>query len=367
MKKAKRVLPVFLAFVFLVSLSSFGGLTAMAADDDVVLTMTSNSDINPKFRFYAAKENGFDKGGPFKVELEWKADIARMSAKEQMACRISIVEMNNSDAGTGMTEITKSTDGWQKASFFFVNVKGCLDSGAMMPYGVVSISMWYAKGSLSVRNLRITNAAGKVMYSLNDDPDIRALIKYSKDNGMSVCNLRDIGAVNPEPLLLTATFGDDSYEAVVSTSSAPPPTTTTKHDLVIEGEDTTRPNGTTANGSGDVTAAINGSTSSDPSVSSTSASASSSSTGSDGSMASTTSGTGAVTDANATTPADNKDTGKKSGLPVAGIVAIVIAAVLVLAAAVLYILAGTGKVKLPFNLPFLNKGGEAPDNGEPKA
>ena len=52
---------------------------------------------------------------------------------------------------------------------------------------------------------------------------------------MSVCNLRDIGAVNPEPLLLTATFGDDSYEAVVSTSSAPPPTTTTKHDLVIEG------------------------------------------------------------------------------------------------------------------------------------
>lgn len=362
MKRVKRVLSVFIVFVFLVSLSSFGGLTVMAADDDVVLTMTSNNDVNPKFRFYAAKENGFDKGGPFKVELEWKADIARMSAKEQMACRISIVEMNNSDAGTGMTEITKSTDGWQKASFSFVNVKGCLDSGAMMPYGVVSISMWYAKGSLSVRNLRITNAAGKVMYSLNDDPDIRALIKYSKDSGMSVCSLRDIGIVNPEPLLLTATFGNDSYEAVVSTSSAPPPTTTTKHGLVIE--DTTRPNGTTANGSGDVTAATNGSTSSDPSGPSSSAS---SSTGLEGSMATTTSGTGAAADANATTPADSKDTGKKSGFPVGGIVAIVIAAVLVLAAAALYILAGTGKVKLPFSLPFLKKGGEAPDNGEPKA
>ena len=72
-------------------------------------------------------------------------------------------------------------------------------------------------------------------------------------------------------------------------------------------------------------------------------------------MTAATSGTGAAADANATTPADNKDTGKKSGLPVAGIVAIVIAAVLVLAAAVLYILAGTGKVKLPFNLPFLNR------------
>ena len=47
----------------------------------------------------------------------------------------------------------------------------------MMPYGVVNIGMWYAKGTLAIRNLRITNAAGKVMYSLNDDPDVKALIK----------------------------------------------------------------------------------------------------------------------------------------------------------------------------------------------
>ena len=374
MKKAKRVLSVFLAFVFLASLSSFG-LQAAAANDSVVLTLVSNSDINPLIRFYAMKENGFDKGGPFKVEFEWKADIQRMPGKEKMNCFSTIYEMNNNekivyDAKNPNISIKTSTNGWVTASFSFINIKGCIDAGMMMPYGVVNIGMWYAKGTLAIRNLRITNAAGKVMYSLNDDPDVKALIKKSKDENLSKCSLRDIGLINPTPLLLSATFGDDSYDVLVTTENGPAATTTTKHGLVI-GDDPTEPtNGktTTRNPSDKTTTTGTGSTSSDPSASSTSSSSSaSSSMGSDGSMTAATSGTGAAADANATTPADNKDTGKKSGLPVAGIVAIVIAAVLVLAAAVLYILAGTGKVKLPFNLPFLNKGGEAPDNGEPKA
>ena len=46
------------------------GLQAAAANDSVVLTLVSNSDINPLIRFYAMKENGFDKGDSFKVEFE---------------------------------------------------------------------------------------------------------------------------------------------------------------------------------------------------------------------------------------------------------------------------------------------------------
>ena len=364
MRKAavKKILSLLSVMTLLVSFFSFG-LQAAAANDSVVLTLVSNSDINPLIRFYAMKENGFDKGGPFKVEFEWKADIQRMPGKEKMNCFSTIYEMNNNekivyDAKNPNISIKTSTNGWVTASFSFINIKGCIDAGMMMPYGVVNIGMWYAKGTLAIRNLRITNAAGKVMYSLNDDPDVKALIKKSKDENLSKCSLRDIGLINPTPLLLSATFGDDSYDVLVTTENGPAATTTTKHGLVI-GDDPTEPtNGktTTRNPSDKTTTTGTGSTSSDPSASSTSSSSSaSSSMGSDGSMTAATSGTGAAADANATTPADNKDTGKKSGLPVAGIVAIVIAAVLVLAAAVLYILAGTGKVKLPFNLPFLNR------------
>ena len=356
MRKAavKKILSLLSVVTLLVSFFSFG-LQAAAANDSVVLTLVSNSDINPLIRFYAMKENGFDKGGPFKVEFEWKADIKRMSAKEGMNCFAGIYEMNNDDAKTPNTSIKESTNGWVAASFSFINVKGCLDLGAMMPYGVVNIGMWYAKGSLSIRNFRITNKAGKVMYSLNDDPDVKALIKKSKDENLSKCSLKDIGLINPTPLILSATFGDDSYDVLVTTENGPVATTTTKHNIVID--DTTEPiqnNTTTRNQNDKTTTTDTGSTSSDPSASSTSSSSSaSSSTGSDGSMASTTSGTGTTTGASETKPADNKNTDNKGGFPVAGIVAIVIAAVLVLAVAVLYILAGTGKVKLPFNLPFL--------------
>ena len=61
-EKAKRVLPFFWR--------SFSGVPVIlrpacpAANDSVVLTIISNSDINPVIRFYAMKENGFDKGGP---------------------------------------------------------------------------------------------------------------------------------------------------------------------------------------------------------------------------------------------------------------------------------------------------------------
>ena len=358
MRKAavKKILSLLSVMTLLVSFFSFG-LQAAAANDSVVLTLVSNSDINPLIRFYAMKENGFDKGGPFKVEFEWKADIKRMPGKEGMNCFTGIYEMNNTEAKTDGYSITKSTNGWEKASFTFLDVKGCLDLGSMMPYGVINIGMWYAKGTLAVRNFRITNKAGKVMYSLNDDPDVKALIKQSKDDNLSKCSLKDIGLINPTPLILATTFGDNSYDVLVTTEDGPVATTTTKHNIVID--DPTEPtNGktTTRNPSDKTTTTGTGSTSSDPSASSTSSSSSaSSSTGSDGSMASTTSGTGTTTSAGATKPADNTDTDNKGGFPVAGIVAIVIAAVLVLAVAVLYILAGTGKVKLPFNLPFLNR------------
>lgn len=371
MRKAavKKILSLLSVVTLLVSFFSFG-LQAAAANDTVVLTIVSNNSYNPLIRFYAMKENGFDKGGPFKVEFEWKADIKRMPGKEGMNCFTGIYEKNNDEAKTNGYSITKSTNGWENVTFTFLNVKGCLDLGSMMPYGVINIGMWYAKGTLAVRNFRITNAAGKVMYSLNDDPDVKALIKKSKDENLSKCSLKDIGLINPTPLILATAFGDQSFDILVTTENGPAATTTTKHGLVID-DDTTAPTAgqtTTRNQDDKTTTTGTGSTLSDPSASSTSSSSSaSSSTGSDGSMASTTSGTGTTTSAGATKPADNTDTDNKGGFPVAGIVAIVIAAVLVLAVAVLYILAGTGKVKLPFNLPFLKKGGEAPDNGEPKA
>ncbi len=366
MRKAvvKKILSLLSVMTLLASFFSFG-LQAAAANDTVVLTIVSNSDVNPLIRFYAMKENGFDKGGPFKVEFEWKADIKRMPGKDEMNCFSGIYEMNNDDAKTTGTHITKSVNDWEKTGFTFINVKGCLDLGAMMPYGVINIGMWHAKGTLAIRNFKITNASGKVMYSLNDDPDIKALIKKSQDEHLSKCTLKDIGLINPTPLILAATFGDDSYDVLVTTMDGPAITTTTKHGLVIE-DDPTQPNNsktttkapdnkTTTADAGSVTTDPSASSATDPSASSITDSSASST---DGSMSATTSGAATTTGINGTQPVGGKNTEKKGGLPVGAIVAIVIVAVLVAAVAVLYILAGTGKVKLPFNLPFLNKGGE---------
>ena len=202
----------------------------------------------------------------------------------------------------------------------------------MMPYGVINIGMWYAKGNPCRPELPNHKQGRQGDVFLNDDPDVKALIKKSKDENLSKCSLKDIGLINPTPLIKATTFGDNSYDVPVTTEDGPVATTTTKHNIVID--DPTEPtNGktTTRNPSDKTTTTGTGSTRPipplpprphpllllPPRVR-------------------TEHGVhnlrhGTHTSAGATKPADNTDTDNMGGFPVAGIVAIVIAAVLVLA------------------------------------
>ncbi len=354
----KRFLPALLCLVLLFSCGL--GVSAVS-EEHTVITLDNTSpgtDVNPVIRFFLSREMGFGSGGPFTVKFEWKIDnFKRMNTSDKpwaFVHFLALDSMTSADEGFVKTETSKGTDGWIEAkgldgkNITFENVRGINIAGNIQPYAILEIGLYMAKGTLSIRNFRVENAAGKVVYSLDDDQDVNELMKYAEKEGLGRCSLKDIGQINTEPAVLATGFGDNTATVTVSKSTDEVVTTSTTAGLVFEDDPTTQtPSSQTAAPPVTEEPTTAGETTGTTDTTDTT-NTTDSTTDTGGSTDTTQATTARSTAADPAGVVNGDEPEDKGGLPVGAIIAIVAAAVVVIAAGVVAILAYTGKIKLPF-------------------
>lgn len=203
--------------------------TVSAAVTPVVELNTTTS--THAFVDFSLPFDTFSSGGPFTVTYEWKTSVASNDpAYPNDACAyVKLIGTMN-----GTTTI-QSFDGhysyqsvdWQKKSFTFYNVGYYESSGMQIPGNIMRIAMWKAKGSVSIKNLTIKNAAGTVLYYQNTDPDIVALMNDMQKEGIAETDLSNLSGINYQCKWVADCFGSGNYTAnlTLDASSTPAPTT----------------------------------------------------------------------------------------------------------------------------------------------
>lgn len=207
-QRTKKIAALFLALC--VMLGTMGSFSAFAAETTKMITITTDSDINPFIRFFMHNKL-FSTGGPFTVKCEM--NIQEFQKIKPNGCMFVDIMDGRDKTKSVITLNTwaKKTDGWvemktkEGQDITFNNIGKVLIDSKLQPYGLLNFGALYAKGVVSYRNFRILNAAGELVYSWDTDADFQKM-KNLKEND------------NPEPLVMACTFGDGSGVYVVSDS-----------------------------------------------------------------------------------------------------------------------------------------------------
>ena len=239
----KKVIAKILCFalVMVIGLGMVSMLApSAAAASTPVVSLRASDAINPILDIYLYADK-YGTGGPFKVEFEWKCTLQRGLDATKQNTPSCFVGTEGYDASTERQpsvdiKMYKTTD-WNKQSFTFNNVGFCYEAGNVMaPNNRVRFGMWYFKGELCVKNLKITNAAGQVMYDMNTDPDILQLIAQMEADNLTETDLGNLAAINRECAFAPAKFGEGSFTAHMSLESGSSTTPTEPEGPVIETE-----------------------------------------------------------------------------------------------------------------------------------
>ena len=171
----------------------------------------------------------FSAGGPFTATFEWKCNLSQLSATQPdyYASVQSIGTLN----GT-MTEqpdpnihITGNTN-WTKVDYTFQNVGTYPMPSANIPGNVFRFRIHDAKGQLYVRNLEIKNAAGQVVYSLNNDAIVQQLIAQMEVSGLTKMDMSELYMIDFDNCPWMANqFDNGKYTSYVILETAAAPTT----------------------------------------------------------------------------------------------------------------------------------------------
>ena len=218
MKKVfAKILCVALVMVLGLGVMSLLAPSAAAASSTPVVALRASDAINPILDIYLYREK-YGTGGPFTVEFEWKCTLQRgLDATKQNtpSCFVGVEGYDETAERQPSTDIKMyQTTDWNKQSFQFNNVGFCYEAGNVMAANNrVRFGMWYFKGELCIKNLKITNAAGEVMYDMNADPDILQLIAQMEADNLTETDLGNLAAINRECAFAAAKFGEGSYTA----------------------------------------------------------------------------------------------------------------------------------------------------------
>lgn len=240
MKKVfAKILCIALVMVIGLGMVSLLAPSAAAASTPVVILRATDA-INPILDIYVYREQ-YGTGGPFTVEFEWKCTLQRgLDATKQNTPSCFVGTEGYDEKGDRQPSVDikmyKTTD-WNKQSFTFNNVGFCFGAGSVPEENNrVRFGMWYFKGELCVKNLKITNAAGKVMYDMNADPDILQLVAQMEADNLTETDLGNLAAINRTCAFAPAKFGEGSYTAHLSLESGSSTTPTEPEGPVIETE-----------------------------------------------------------------------------------------------------------------------------------
>ena len=240
MKKViAKLLCVALVMVIGFGMVSLLAPSAAAASTPVVILRATDA-INPILDIYLYKEQ-YGTGGPFTVEFEWKCTLQRgLDATKQNtpSCFVGVEGYDETAERQPSTDIKMyATTDWNKQSFTFNNVGFCYEAGNVMATNNrVRFGMWYFKGEMCIKNLKITNAAGQVMYDMNADPDIQQLIAQMEADNLTETDLGNLAAINKTCAFAAAKFGEGSYTAHISLESNSTSTPTEPSGPIIETE-----------------------------------------------------------------------------------------------------------------------------------
>ena len=213
----KRLLSILSVFAVLMAFSVMG-FSAAAEDHIVIAIHNTGREVhdNPLIRIFLHKDM-FGSGGPFTIKAEYKVEnFGKQSAKNDpvVLCDIYTKESMGSEKTQDMRQIRieMNTNGWQelkategaaKGNYITFNNVDRLPMGSDLPeYYLLNIGPCWAKCDLYVRNFRIENAAGQVVYSWDTDEDLNALLE-----GKDKADLNDIGQINPEAMNIATGFG----------------------------------------------------------------------------------------------------------------------------------------------------------------
>lgn len=207
---------------------SFASVPVFASTPKILTIDNTGGDDNPFIRFFINKKI-CGTGGPFTVSMDLKVEnFRRFAGKDNYSAFVHLMHQDTDHKMASKFSVQKNID-WTNVKFNINNINYTIIDGAIREYCLIDVGIIYAKAILYVRNFKITNAAGKVVYSIDTDPDLDGL----KD-------LRDIGEKNPEPILLNASFGQSGSAKYPILSDTNTTTATTKGVVYEEDVTTTK-------------------------------------------------------------------------------------------------------------------------------
>ena len=250
MKHLSKLMALVLVLAMIVVFIPALEAPASAASNEFYISFTNEGHENPILDFYLDFET-FKAGGPFHLTMETKVENADTWVHPWDGSTDPNYKIDTYVEGTifGTTEkqdaggerarcgdYSRQGEGWMKHEFDFQNV-GFIDvSGSTVLCNIVRTFFWHAVGTVNIRNMLITNAAGEVVYDMNKDPYLKMMAEDMKENGVTQSDLSNLGKFNEHfekdaPWNPPTGFGEDGdkhAELVLTSGSKPTTPTTTK-------------------------------------------------------------------------------------------------------------------------------------------
>ena len=241
MKHLSKLMALVLVLAMIVVFIPALEAPASAAGSDFYISFTNESHENPILDFYLDFET-FKAGGPFHLSLETKVENIKPWVHPFDGTEDKNYSIKTYIEGTkfGTTEKQAATtddysrqgSGWNKYEYDFENVGFIGVSGQSIPCNIMRTFFWHCTGTVSIRNVLIKNAAGEVVYDMNADKDLQAMVADMKDNDVTESDMSNLASFNEDaPWCPPAGFGIDGTKyakVVLSAGSKPTTPTTTK-------------------------------------------------------------------------------------------------------------------------------------------
>ena len=244
MKHLSKLMALVLVLAMIVVFIPALEAPASAAGSDFYISFTNESHENPILDFYLDFET-FKAGGPFHLSLETKVENIKPWANPFNGNEDPNYSIKTYIEGTkfGTTEKQAATtndysrqgSGWNKYEYDFENVGFIGVSGQTIPCNIMRTFFWHCTGTVSIRNVLIKNAAGEVVYDMNADKDLQAMVADMKDNDVTESDMSNLASFNEDaPWCPPAYFGIDGtkYAKVVLSAGSKPTTPTTTKPVV---------------------------------------------------------------------------------------------------------------------------------------
>ncbi len=309
MKKWLRILCAVCAVSVLLCM---GVLSGSAAAGTMITIDNTGGDVNPFIRLFP--NNQFcGSGGPFTFSFDLKIENYRRMSGENGSVFVHLQHADTNNVNTsigywqGNTLDESGNPTWKHFEYSFSDIKVTLIDGEFRPYAHINIGLYYVKAKVSIKNFKITNAAGTVVYSFDTDPDL---------NGLD--DLRNIADKNPEPNLMACSFGESGNASYPISADGGSDTTTTTKKPQYEDDTTTTTSKSPAYEDDTTTTSAP-----DADGSTTSSNADGSTTS--GSATTTSKSAATTTKSGVTTQPASNDAEESGGFPVWAIVLIVVA------------------------------------------